>query len=197
SLINDARFGYFRARSDKLVPSLNKNYGQILGIPNISGALMPEFASNTDQTSIESLYGMFITGPNRNIGETISFRDALTKIRGRHAFKVGYEMVHFRVNSTVTNIPSGQFLFDSMTAGLQATGNPAPRTGNTFAGFLFGAVRQATFDAELTSYLPRDTIHSFYFQDDWKFSPTLTFNLGIRYSNESPFHTKYGAVSNF
>jgi hypothetical protein len=197
SLINDARVGYMRARNDRLVPSYNKNYGQILGIPNISPALMPMFSSSTDQTSIESLYGMYITGPLRNIGESISFRNDLTKIMGRHAFKMGYELVHLRQNSTVTNIPSGQFLFDNMTAGLQPTGNPVPRTGNTFAGFLFGAVRQATFDAELTSWLPRDNIQSIYFQDDWKFSPNLTFNLGIRYSNESPFHTKYGALSNF
>src|SRR6185436_20594700 len=87
--------------------------------------------------------------------------------------------------------------FDNMTAGLQANGQPVPNTGNTFAGFLFGSVREAFFDAELTSWLPRSDIHSFYFQDDWKFSPTLTLNLGIRYTNESPFKTKYGLMSNF
>ncbi len=197
TLINDARVGYFRGRNDKFVPSYNQNYGQILGIPNISGALLPSLGVSTDQTSVESLYGMFITGPQRNIGETLSFRDDLTKIWGTHAFKMGYEVLHFRQNSTVTNLPSGQFGFDQMTAGLQANGQPAPRTGNTFAGFLFGYVRQATFDGELTSWLPRDTIHSFYFQDDWKFSPRLTLNLGVRYSNESPFHTKYNTESNF
>src|SRR5262249_3213435 len=55
----------------------------------------------------------------------------------------------------------------------------------------------AQFDAELTSWLPRSSIHSFYFQDDWKITPTITANLGIRYSNESPFTTKYGLMSNF
>ncbi|HYM09151.1 MAG TPA: TonB-dependent receptor [Bryobacterales bacterium] len=197
TLINDARVGYFRARSDKFVPSYNKNYGQILGIPNISAALLPSFGTSTDQTSVESLYGMFITGPSRNIAETLSFRDDLTKIWGAHAFKMGYELLHFRTNSTATDVPSGQFAFDQMTAGLQPNGQPVPRTGNTFAGFLFGSVRQATFDGELTSWLPRDSINSFYFQDDWKFSPTLTLNLGVRYSNESPFHTKYNGESNF
>ncbi len=84
-----------------------------------------------------------------------------------------------------------------MTAGLQPNGQPLPNTGNTFAGFLVGAVRQATFDSELTTWLPRSSIHSLYFQDDWKFSPTLTLNLGLRYSTESPFSTKYGLMSNF
>lgn len=194
--INDTRVGYFRNRTDKFVPSFGQNYGQILGIPNISAELLPSFGSG-DTYSPDSIYGLTVSGPSRQIGETISLRNDLTKILGTHAFKMGYEVLRHRLNSTSTNRPSGDFRFDAMTAGLQADGNTMPRTGNTFAGFLLGSVRQAQFDQELASWLPRSYIHSFYFQDDWKFSPTLTLNLGIRYSNESPFHTKYGQMSNF
>src|SRR5206468_1556973 len=178
--------------------SAGGNWPQQLGIPNVSGELMPQFgASGGDRYQASGIYGLIGNGNSRSIYETLSFRDDLTKIHGTHAFKMGYELLHFRLNSTVTNRPSGAFYFDSMTAGLQANGQPVPNTGNTFAAFLFGSVREAFFDAELTSYLPRSDIHSFYFQDDWKFSPTLTLNLGIRYSNESPFNTKYGLMSNF
>ena len=89
------------------------------------------------------------------------------------------------------------FTFDDATAGLQPNGQPCPNTGIRFAGLLTGYVRQATFNSELTSWLPRSTIHSFYIQDDWKITPTLTANIGIRYSNESPFNTKNGMMSNF
>ena len=41
-------------------------------------------------------------GPNRRIGETLSFRDDLTYIKGTHAFKMGYELLRFRINSTST-----------------------------------------------------------------------------------------------
>ena len=110
---------------------------------------------------------------------------------------MGYEWLRFRVNSQDSLTPSGQFRFDGMTAGLQPNGTTVPNTGNTFAGFLLGYVRQAQFRQELASWQPRSDIHSFYFQDDWKFSPNLTLNLGVRYSNEGPFSTKYELMSNF
>jgi len=58
-----------------------------------------------------------------------------------------------------------------VTAGLQANGANLPNTGITFAGFLSGYVRQAVFNKELTSWLPRSDVHSFFIQDDWKVSP--------------------------
>ncbi len=189
SMINDARVGYYRRRNDQFSYSSDQNWAQQLGIPGVSGALMPQFgASGGDRYSDSGLWGLIGNGNNRLINETISFRDDVTKIWGTHAFKMGYEILHFRLNSTVTNRPSGAFFFDGITTGLQANGASLPNTGSTWAGLLLGTVRQAQFDAELTSWLPRSSIHSFYFQDDWKITPTLTANLGVRYSNESPFN---------
>ena len=198
TLVNDARAGYFRNENTRPIPSYNQGWPQKLGIPNDNPALMPAFGlSSAGSFSPESIYGLAVSGPTHLVDEALSFRDDLTKVMGVHAFKMGYELLHNRANSQATNFPSGQFLFDTMTAGLQPNGQPLPNTGNTFAGFLVGAVRQGTFDSELTTWLPRSSIHSFYFQDDWKFSQKLTFNIGIRYSNESPFQTKYGLMSNF
>jgi outer membrane receptor protein involved in Fe transport len=36
-----------------------------------------------------------------------------------------------------------------------------------------------------------DSNHSVYFQDDWRIRPNLTLNLGVRYSNETPAHSKF------
>ena len=198
SMVNDARVGYYRRRNDQFSYSAGENWAQQLGIPGVSAELMPQFgASGADRYGESGLWGLIGNGNNRQINETISFRDDLTKIHGTHSFKAGYELLRFRLNSTVTNRPSGAFFFDGMTAGLQPNGASLPNTGSTWAGFLLGSVRQALFDSELTSWLPRSSIHSFYFQDDWKVKPNLTLNLGVRYSNESPFTTKYGLMSNF
>jgi len=195
TIVNDARVGYNRRRSQLEVASYNQNWAQKLGIPNVDAALMPAFGSG-DRNTVGSIYGISGATPNRNVNETISFRNDLSWIRGTHAFKTGYEVLRFRLNSANLANPV-QFNFANVTAGLQATGNAMPNTGNTFAGLLTGYVASAVFRSELTSWLPRSSIHSFYIQDDWKVTPTLTANLGLRYSNESPFNTKYGLMSQF
>jgi hypothetical protein len=197
SVVNDARVGYFRRHNLTEIPGFGENWAQKLGIPNVDAALMPGFGgSSSDRYSAETIYGIYGATPSRSVNETLSFRNDTTWIRGTHAFKFGYEVLRFRLNNAIPVQPV-QFSFAGVTAGLQPNGATMPNTGNTFAGFLTGYVSQAVFRSELSTWLPRSYIHSFYFQDDWKVSPTLTANVGVRYSNESPYTTKSGAMSNF
>jgi hypothetical protein len=195
SVVNDARVGYYRRFGELQVASFQQNWAQTLGIPNVNADLFPAFGSG-NRSGPESIYGISGAAPNRNVNETLSFRDDLSYIRGRHAYKMGYEVLKFRLNSAVIANPV-RFDFSGSTTGLDARGVALPNTGSPFAGFLSGYVTSARFTSELTSWLPRSSIHSFYIQDDWKFSPTLTINAGLRYSNEAPFNTKYGLMSQF
>ena len=144
-----------------------------------------------------SIYGLTVNGPSQTVQETFTVRDDLSKVRGTHVFKAGYEWMRFRMNATQAPSRAGTSHSPNMTAGLQPNGVALPRTGNTFAGFLLGQVAQATFTKQLASWLPRSTINSFYVQDDWKITKALTLSYGVRYSNESPFTTKYGQMSQF
>ena len=158
---------------------------------------MPAFGTTGNNSDPQTLYGVNVTGPNNRVSETLSWRIDTTKISGSHSFKFGYEIWKLRGNYKEELTPAGRYFLDQMTAGLQPGGQAVPNTGNTFAGFIFGHVRQAEFTANLASWLPRTDVQSIYFQDDWKFSPNLTLNLGLRYSIEGQFKTKYGQHSNF
>jgi len=194
-LVNDARLGYYRRVNRTDVPSFGGGWPQKLGIPNMDPALMPSFGSGGRDTP-DALYGITGGTPSRLANETVSFRNDTTFVQGRHAWKFGYEVLRFRLNSAVLARPA-RFSFAGVTAGVLPSGALQPNTGNYFAGFLTGQVSDAIFESELTSWLPRSSINSFYLQDDWKVTPKLTLNLGLRYSNESPFASKFGGLSNF
>ena len=99
--------------------------------------------------------------------------DILSIARGAHQMKIGAD-IRGPLRNIYLDVPGlrGQFSFD---------GN---RTGIGLADFLLGYPSQqqltnlALVDQRLKTY-------SFFFQDDWKFTPKLTVNLGLRYDYAS------------
>jgi hypothetical protein len=125
------------------------------------------------------------------VTESYTLQNNVTFIRPGHTFKTGYELLRTRGNTRAASLEAGVYRFGG-------TDFPfTPNTGNDFAAFLLGSVVRADFNTRLANWLPRWSSHAFFFQDDWRVTPTLTLNLGLRWSYESPFETKYGQQSQF
>lgn len=125
------------------------------------------------------------------------FNQDFTKIVGLHSIKFGYEYLWQNEDSHNIANPRLTLNFGGST-GLQGNGSNIPNTGGiTLAEVMLGYVTSYSYAQQGTPLLPVDGNHSGYIQDDWRILPNLTLNLGVRYSNETPAHSKFaGGLSN-
>src|SRR5262249_59833942 len=80
---------------------------------------------------------------------------------------------------------SGSVTFNRLNTSVPNDSNLNTGGGNSFASFLLGDVFSAqTENNRFVSQQWRS--HSMYFQDDWKVTPKLTLNLGVRYEFTLP-----------
>jgi len=137
---------------------------------NFSGNLSPgNFGtSNTDSV-------------NRKLG--IVAENNYLWIHGKNTFNIGFEYRRTYQDDNECQQCGGNFNFSNNT-----TADPTnlSNTGNSFASFLLGQVDSADRIGTIEERL-RNRDYSMYIQDDIKWSPKLTFNLGLRWDIMQPF----------
>ena len=124
---------------------------------------------------------------------TFQFMDNLSIVKGRHSIKLGGEIRRDRYNEFGNSKITGEFLFDG-----QATFDPANRnaTGFIFADYMLGLPAQSARVTAVADALLRRSAYYAYIQDDWKITPRLTLNIGLRYENGRPWYDKYRGIMN-
>ena len=156
SLINDFRFGYTRSKANQsgleTVP-VDPSLRFSRQEDPLLGRL---FISGLD--SFGSFLGLF------QILSTFNFSDDLSWSKGSHFFKMGMSFTRFHMNTSSRVRANGVYIFTSLANFLQAR------------PFIFDG-----FKNNLAPFGVRQSLFGFYLQDDWKFSPRLTLNLGLRY----------------
>jgi hypothetical protein len=120
---------------------------------------------------------------------------SLTKIVGRHTFKVGYYQSHIsKVQQGAAGSNNGTFAGAYDFA--QDANNPLD------SGFGFANAALGIFDTmEQTSAITegKNGNHNYeaYAQDTWRMTDTFTLDYGLRFVSQEPQHDEYGTGSNF
>ncbi len=176
SLVNSLRLGYTRTYAffEQASAGLQSatDFG-FLGIP--ASAILPRSSLPGFSVSGYNQLGTRNFRPQFQKPELIQVLDALTWVRGRHTLKTGFE----------TRQKNNSFLDSNRTTpGYTFNGN---YTGEALADLLLGDLYQ--FDAN-TQMIAEQLQKAWagYVQDDWKITPNLTLNLGLRYEYTTPYY---------
>jgi hypothetical protein len=188
TLVMDLNMGFFRNVVLRNPPGTGPNIASTLGIASLPLNQVPQIsASTTAQDSSSNNFGFSNIGADTNtdqvnITNTYSPFGTVTKTFGPHTFKVGASLRKNEFNSyNPATSPEGLFQFDGSITNHGASGTP----NTEIADLLLGQVKTAQYEQPQPPTGRRNYNFGIFFQDDWRVTPKLTLNLGVRYEYES------------
>ncbi|HYM13161.1 MAG TPA: carboxypeptidase-like regulatory domain-containing protein [Bryobacterales bacterium] len=177
-----ARAGAENVVAELGITGVSRDFPLYWGVPNItiSGLVGP---------------GEFSDTPFINWDTIIQWNDNFSWTTGKHSFKMGGEVWRIRYNQLGGVVPRGRFTFNG-----QFSNNPLISTSanqvNAMSDFLLGVMSgsEGQVGAPIANY--RASYYGLYFQDNWKISPKLTMNWGLRWEDQPPYYDKHDAIVN-
>jgi hypothetical protein len=143
------------------------------------------------QTSVQgyATIGEPTNFPQKRVDRTYQLSDSLTWVRGRHSLKFGVDFHRFQSNGTVVGNGRGSFTFSAQTS--------APTSGYALVDLLLGLPTSTARSPFSPRFYDRTGLYAAFVQDDWKVTPRLTLNLGLRYEYNIPIYDHRNLLSNF
>jgi hypothetical protein len=145
----------------------------------------------------------FMPWDHRN--PTFDIRDGLSKVVGKHTLQTGVQFIYVRQSET--NAATGANTGDVQGLLTFSNVDNVLSTGNAFADFIMGPQGSQPFPNGRVRYFQQDdtqrrynlsyTVIEPYLQDDWRVSPRLTVNLGLRLSLYGNWQMKKGQAWNW
>ena len=197
SMVLDSRFGLVYHPFGLTLPG---NSGFNLSTIGITNNALP--VSSFPGFSTGDNYAGLSPGAAGQISEntTGSLEEILTKSVKTHTLRIGFEGNIIRYNVQNPQTGFGPFAFDrrfTQQNSVTATVGSESNSGDPMASLLLGYPSSASYNVSV-AYALQQFYMAPFIQDDWRVTPRLTLNLGLRYDYESPYTERYNKlVTNF
>lgn len=178
---------------------------------NFTGYNAADYAFSTNYLGEQQIPGLPVIGINgiAQIGNSATANYfshythildfAVTMQRGNHSIIAGYDGRYIIENEQNVSNPTGTFSFDSTL-----TNGPTPSSAlllgqgpfDAFAAFLLGTPTSSSLTQQATIAFTQP-YNAVFVQDDWRATPKLTLNLGLRYDIEEGFRERNNHWADF
>jgi carboxypeptidase family protein len=203
NVVNEARFGYDRAsfsfyNIDSAVAA--SSYGINTGIaasPTGGAGGLPSITISGFGNGGTPVIGTAFNRPQYFTPNPYwDLQDSVSLLKGKHSIKIGGEFAHLEADAQVFNNGRGRINFAGGGIGPLLPGSTSledffagtPGNSTTSAGVLLSG-------APLSKLTAMD--FAGYVQDDWRVTPRLIVNAGLRYTFLTPMKDAFGNIGNF
>lgn len=194
NLASDTKYSFTWSDNGTNQSMIDKNYAKEFGF--WTGTTLKPDVVGFPRVQLYTLGNRFMQlgnqGPNMRNNRTSYLKQDLVWVQGNHTFQFGgdYRGQDYGWLYDISYLGGYYFGFND---GASGQNNNYRVAGHTFANLLVGISTYTTYtygDSEIARSR-RDSV-GLYFQDDWKVTPWLTLNLGIRYDFEPAFGSTDG-----
>jgi hypothetical protein len=217
TLINVVTFAFNWGNYSNLQYNYNRNIAATLGMNGVPvNTSLQEGGLPSVGIGGFTGFGTHGNDPAHEGMNTLQLMDNLTKVVGNHSLKMGFEALPGRWYSTNASQPLGSYSFSGTFTGVSGLKGPSGFGGADFLalGTLSAGGFSDTTPYSFAGYASSDNMNSAsistftythfvqkyfagYIQDDWKVTPKLTVNLGIRYEYFTPKREQSNQLANF
>jgi hypothetical protein len=190
NLQNELRAGYSRIRNLGGIPvdstgNFPTNSDSKVGYPYASP--YPGF-TETNISSAEKNVGTLGVVQNY-IDNIFDYGDTVTWLHGKHILKGGAQVLRYQENfyygGNAGNM--GEFIYNGIFT-KDLTVDPTKGKGYGFADFVIDASENQQVNGTAGRVGQRQYRMAFFGEDQWKITPALTLNIGLRYGYDQPLY---------
>ena len=180
TLINEMKLGFVRFRRERRsVDAFTRNWIQELGIQGLSPDPLTWAAPAMTPAGYPEIGYSSNNAVFRWVTDALQIVDNFSAVRGAHTVKAGMTLQFKRMDTVQWGQPNGAYAFSGQFSA------PVPVAGtsrfNALADLLLGY--PSSYTVQTTPFSPHLSYTQFgsYIQDDWRLTPGVTANFGLRW----------------